>query len=324
MIRLANENDIPHIMEFIDKYWRHNHILSKNRIIFEFQYKWDNEISFVVSEQNEEITGVLGFIPYDSHNRDITLALWKTNKTNDTMQGIKLLSFLREDENVKTVSCPGINPKTIPIYKFLGLHTGKMEQWYRLRRIDDYKIAKVLDNYIPVVNLDRKIDIIEIKDFSDLEGNFRIDDCLIRDRQLIKSKNYLKRRYFEHPVFKYIKYGVKLADKKLFVVLKIQECNGSSLLRVIDCIGDHEIFRYFTPMIDKLLIDNNCEYIDCYETGVDDVIFEDGGWIKVANSGNIIPEYFAPFEQRNIDIYYMSEIDRVILFKGDGDMDRPS
>lgn len=44
----------------------------------------------------------------------------------------------------------------------------------------------------------------------------------------------------------------------------------------------------------------------------------------VVGSGNIMPDYFAPFEQRNIDIYYMSEIEDVILFKGDGDMDRPN
>ena len=61
----------------------------------------------------------------------------KTNKTEDTMQGIKILSFLRENGNVRTISAPGINPKTIPIYKFLGLGTGKMKQWYRLRDVGE-------------------------------------------------------------------------------------------------------------------------------------------------------------------------------------------
>ena len=44
----------------------------------------------------------------------------------------------------------------------------------------------------------------------------------------------------------------------------------------------------------------------------------------VMEDGNIIPEYFSPFEQKNVDIYYMSEMDKPILFKGDGDMDRPN
>ena len=41
----------------------------------------------------------------------------------------------------------------------------------------------------------------------------------------------------------------------------------------------------------------------------------------------IIPEYFNPFEKKNIDIYFFSntkQINKVKIFKGDGDMDRPS
>lgn len=324
MIRFAKENDISNIMKFIDEYWRKNHIVSRDKALFEFQHKWDDEISFVLSEKEGDITGVLGFIPYGKTHRDVTLVIWKTNKTEDTMQGINILSFLRDNGDIRTISAPGINPKTISIYKFLGLRTGKMKQWYRLRGVKEYKIAKVTNATIPMINLKEKPDVDEIKDFACLENEFGIDDCIIRDRQLIKSKEYLRRRYFEHPTFEYIKYGVKLDGKKLFVVLRVQKFNGSGLLRVIDCIGDNLLFRLFTSEIDHLMKKYDCEYADCYETGVDDDTFIEGGWLAVDDSGNIMPDYFAPFEQRNIEIFYMSQIERVILFKGDGDMDRPN
>lgn len=324
MIRFAEEKDVPGIMKFIDEHWRKNHIMSRDQQLFEFQHKWDDEISFVLSEKDGEITGVLGFIPYGKTNRDVTLAIWKTNKTEETMQGINILSFLRENGDIRTISAPGINPKTISIYKFLGLGTGKMKQWYRLRRVEEYRIAKVTNSEIPTVNPNEKLDVAEIKDFAYLENVFLIDECIIREGQLIKSKEYLKRRYFEHPSFEYIKYGIRHGDKKLFVVLRVQKCNGSALLRVIDCIGDNCIFKLFTPEIDRLMKEYDCEYADCYETGVNDDTFTDGGWLAVNDSGNIMPDYFAPFEQRNIDIYYMSEIEGAILFKGDGDMDRPN
>ena len=324
MIRFAEEKDIPGIMKFIDEHWRRNHIMSRDRELFEFQHKWNDEVSFVLSEKDGEITGILGFIPYGKTNRDVTLAIWKTNKTEETMQGINILSFLREKGDIRTISAPGINPKTISIYKFLGFETGKMKQWYRLRNVEEYRIAKVINAAIPEVNLDEKPNIVEIKDFASLENDFGIDDCIIRDRQLIKSKEYLQRRYFEHPTFDYIKYGIKFGDKKLLVVLRVQKYNGSALLRVIDCLGDNFIFKLFTPEIDRLMNEYDCEYADCYETGVADDTFIDGGWLAVNDSGNIMPDYFAPFEQRNIDIYYMSEIDGAILFKGDGDMDRPN
>ena len=80
MIRFAEEKDIPAIMRFIDESWRRNHIMSRDRTLFEFQHKWGSEISFVLSETEGKITGILGYIPYDRKNRDITLAIWKTNK----------------------------------------------------------------------------------------------------------------------------------------------------------------------------------------------------------------------------------------------------
>ena len=35
-IRLANKSDIDSIMKFIDKYWKKNHIMSRNRELFEY------------------------------------------------------------------------------------------------------------------------------------------------------------------------------------------------------------------------------------------------------------------------------------------------
>ena len=324
MIRFAKDSDIPAIMAFINEYWRRDHIMSRDRELFEFQHKWGDEVSFVLSENDNTITGVLGYIPYGRNDRDVTLAIWKTNKTGETMQGINILSFLQEHGSVHTVSAPGINPKTISIYKFLGLGTGKMKQWYRLRGETEYKIARVTDDTIPQCAVPDNIAIDEMDSFLKARTDFGIEGCLLRERQLIKSLDFVERRYFNHPTFSYLKYGLRRGEKKLFVVLRVQQCNGSALLRVVDCIGDHELFRYFTSKLDKLLEEYGCEYADCYEAGVEDGIFVEGGWKLVVESGNIMPDYFMPFEQRNIDIYYMSQIKDVILFKGDGDMDRPN
>ncbi|MCI9270115.1 MAG: hypothetical protein HFH11_02950 [Dorea sp.] len=324
MIRFAKVDDIQNIMYFIDKYWRKNHILSHDRKLFEFQHKWGEEVSFVISEKDGNITGLLGYIPYNDKNRDVTLAIWKTTKTEETMQGIKMLTFLQENGDIHTIAAPGINPKTGSIYKFLGLNTGKMKQWYRLRRMAEYKIAKVNDAAIPKDAGEGGLIKYEITSYDQAVDKFGIEGCLVRDKQLYKSIKFIKRRYFEHPTFTYMKFGLMYDDKKLFVVLRVQNCKNSALLRVIDCIGDHELLKYFTPEIDRLLVKYDCEYADCYEIGVNDEVFKLSGWKSVADSGNIMPDYFAPFEQRNIDIYYMSEQEGVALFKGDGDMDRPN
>ena len=324
MIRFAKTEDIPAIMCFIHEYWRKNHIMSRDKKLFEFQHKWGDEVSFVISETDGNITGILGYIPYGESNRDITLAIWKTIKTEDVMQGIKIFLFLCKNGDVHTVSAPGINPNLIYTYKYLGFYTGKMVQWYRLRKMSQYSIAVVKNADIPTVASCNNATIYQIHSFQQAKEEFDIEQCLIRKRQLYKSLDYLKRRYFDHPTYKYIKYGIEYEDKKLLLVLRIQTCNNSAILRVIDCIGDHVIFPYFTTELDRLLAEKECEYADCYETGLDEMIFQQSGWRRVDDSGNIMPEYYSPFEQRNIDIYYMSQVDNVILFKGDGDMDRPN
>ncbi len=327
MIRYANIEDIDRIMDFIGLYWRKNHIMSRDRKLFEFQHLWGDKVSFVIAEENEQINGILGFIPYSSDNCDITLAIWKTLKTEDTMLGVRILQFLKADTHIKSISAPGINPKTRGVYQFLGHYTGKMKHWYRLNdSINEYHIAKVNYNRSEIgnVSLEARVVVTNLDDFVKAQNEFGVSSCLRVEGQLEKSLCFVKRRYYEHPSYNYIKYGIEQDGKKLFVVFRIQHCCNKAVLRLIDCLGDHFLIKYLMPQIDDWLKQWNCEYIDCYETGVQDNYFVEGGWKEISETEDIIPEYFYPFEQRNIDIYYMSTLPDVILFKGDGDMDRPN
>lgn len=326
MIRFANHEDIPRIMRFINEHWKKDHILSRDSRLFEFQHCWGKEVSFVLSENEQgKIDGVLGYIPYDVKERDVMLALWKALKSTDSMLGIKILRFLQQDPSVKTISAPGINPKTQPIYRFLGLHTGKMRHWYRLSRDEEYKIAFIRDAEIPAGIKSRNDAIVaEYDRFSQLVSEFQIENYLRYENRPYKSMDYIERRYFQHPVFQYRKYGIKCGRRHLLLIFRVQHFNGSNCLRLVDGIGDLELLPYFTNTIDKTMISLKCEYVDIYETGIEKEFMLSGGWKLTEESDNVIPEYFAPFEQRNIDIYYMSAIPNVVLFKGDGDMDRPN
>ena len=213
-----------------------------------------------MAEEDGQIKGLLGFIPYDDHSRDVTLAIWKTLKTSDTMLGIHILEFLRKNGDIKSISAPGINARTVSIYQFLGMRTGCMNQ----ARLE----------ISPILGLEN-------------DSGFDLAQCLKRAGQTYKSLDFIDRRYFSHPVFDYIKYGVKLGEQKLFVVLRVQPWGCSKALRLIDCIGDHQLIQFLTPMLDKLLDDLDCEYIDCYETGIDANIFRNGG--RQYHSGILFP-----------------------------------
>ena len=55
-----NSNEI---MEFIHKNWSKDHILSKNQDLFNWQYYGNNSLNFIVARCNNDLIGVLGFIP---------------------------------------------------------------------------------------------------------------------------------------------------------------------------------------------------------------------------------------------------------------------
>ena len=68
----------------------------------------------------------------------------------------------------------------------------------------------------------------------------------------------------------------------------------------------------------------NAEYIDCLNYGISQETFLNMGFLVRENI--IIPNYFEPFEQRNVDIEFAfsSKSDEYVIFKGDSDQDRPS
>lgn len=329
-IRFAEKDDTDAIMDFIDKFWRKGHILSRDKVLFTWQYAGnDNKLNIVLGTGEQgDIQGMLGFVPYDdTDNKDISLALWKANPSTGFL-GVKLIKYLMDNEPYRGIICPGINPGTTSkIYEHVGMSFGVMTQWYRLADREKYHIAKVADNSIPQYEkCDPANTLFQIHSIDQLKEVFDLDSDEYRAGIPYKSALYIEHRYFSHPIYKYSMYGWGPDGEKAETVfsVRVQECNGARALRIIDCIGKVENLAYATEALDGLLDELDCEYMDVYETGVKDEYFIRGGWRKVEEGGNVIPDYFSPFEQRKVDIYYSSGSSTAIMFKGDGDQDRPN
>ena len=128
MIQFAKKQDINAIMHFIDEYWKKDHILARDKDFFLYQHVSGEEVSYLIStdDENQEINGILGYIPYGNKKRDVMTVLWKVNHSADQMLGIRMLQYLIENGDVNIVASPGINKKTRGIYQFLGYLTGMM------------------------------------------------------------------------------------------------------------------------------------------------------------------------------------------------------
>lgn len=326
-IRFANKEDIPSIMKFVDEEWKKGHILALDRELFDWQYVNNNKVNMVIGEdENHVLQGVLGYIPYaNAADKDFSLALWKA-KNGTAFLGVKLLSFLLKEESYKTVFCNGINMTTTAgIYSRFGFEVGKLKQWYRLCDVQDYKIAKICQKEIPNIHRDSKIQLVRIDNFSNLK---KYASEKLFDVQLIpyKSEEYIVKRYFEHPKYEYITYGLKNESEKFdaAIIVRIQECNESKVLRVIDFLGDYNHIYDITNQIEQIANEYAVEYIDMYEFGLNDYYLVDAGWLLVGADENIIPNYFSPYTQCNVEINISTQNDKIVLFKGDGDQDRPN
>lgn len=325
-VRYAQVDDIPRIMRFIDENWKKNHILAVDRKLFEWQYINDKVNMVIGEDENLEIQAILGYIPYSNEDcKDFSLALWKA-KEGTAFLGVRLLMYLLKEEPHRHIFCNGINVATSEgIYHRLGIKIGKLKQWYRLRPIDEYKIAKVVDDTIPNISQSDEISLIEIDNFKQL-ADIASDNMFKQKNVPFKSAGYIEKRYFNHPSYEYKVYALLAENRKsdMAVVFRVQECNGARALRIIDCIGECRLFYKISSKIDELATKITAEYTDIYETGLDDQELLQAGWILVGSNDNIIPNYFAPYTQCNVDINICMTDEDIVLFKGDGDQDRPN
>ncbi|MGL6120264.1 MAG: hypothetical protein ACRC0V_07115, partial [Fusobacteriaceae bacterium] len=256
------------------------------------------------------------------------LVIWK-NISKGIFAGIECLDFVLQKENM-TVSACGINEKVKTIYDYYGFVTGKMKHFYILNsEKKGFKIAKIEKNIYSNSDASKHLclenEIVKFEDFEQFKNEVNLE--LFRENKFFKSSEYLKKRYFTHPYYLYDKYGVLENDKVVAIVIARKiEINNSSCYRIIDFIGDEEQLRKLSSFFVKLISDNNYEYIDFYQIGIDDDIMLKAGFVeRTENDSNIIPNYFEPFLPKNIELYYCTTCkEKFKMFKGDGDQDRPS
>ena len=328
-VRLANVNDINKIMRFINDNWKENHILSRDRDFFIYEHQDNNTINYVISLEDNKINGILGFIKYSDNKSDIATVIWKALKSvASPMLGIKLLEFLRNHKEYNIVFSPGINKKTLGIYNYLGIYTGYLFQYIIINNnIENFNILKIKKN-----NTLKKINFIEDNQYQLIELNKISFDFDFDKNQFIphKDKNYFVKRYFNHPIYKYKTYGVYVGDLLTsLIVTREVKVGDSSILRIMDYIGDENDIVYVSKYLYQIVIDKDYEYIDFMCYGFNEETLSKAGFRKInLESEEIIaPNYFSPFIQENIKINFMAdtkEINKLRICKADGDQDRPN
>lgn len=332
-IRLASQEDIPMIMEYIDEDWRRGHIMSVDRELFEYEMlNADGSVNMVIAynRDKKQIDGCLGFLKsaYGVDSFDTWGSIWKVRKDCDNLLGLKLVDRVKKIVGNRFYLGIGINPNTaMRIHKMLLRdHVAKMNHYYRLANREDYRLAVVkhVDVYEDVgSNFQQyEVKLLDIDSFAE-----QFDDLVVnRDDSPYKNKDYFIHRYFKHPIYLYNVYGVyEKGILASFFILREDEHLERIAIRIVEYYGREECMGAIQNIFPQLFAQESVEYIDFYEHGFLRQNVEQAGFhLLEENDSNIIPNYFSPFVQENIDIWVSSPTDGTKFVKGDGDQDRPN
>jgi hypothetical protein len=329
-IRFAKTADTDNIRKFIHNHWKENHILSRDKDLFLYEYQDNDMINFVIAIDNKSnIYGILGFIKSSDDNSDIWAAMWKVIKhKTHPMLGVELLDYLRNANKYNRLTCNGINSKTIAIYHYLGFYTNHLNQYIILNKnIQKFNILKIKDT-TPL----KQVKFIENSQYSLVKLNESELDFDFDSQDFIphKDKNYFIKRYFNHPIYIYDTYGIYNAKiLTSLVVTREVVLKNSKILRIMDYLGDEKDIAYITSKIYKIVVNKGYEYVDFICFGFENTNLENAGFSKInlESTEIIAPNYFSPFVQENIKINFMAgnkEINKLRICKADGDQDRPN
>lgn len=209
------------------------------------------------------------------------------------------------------------------INKLSGNTMGYMQQYYMANRsLSEFKVC---------VNPEVDHTIHFVPDGWYIEQNIRLDNIVepsesYRPR---KTLTYFINKYLYHPVFKYIFWGIYHNDQLVSIwALRRIIVDGSSIFRVCDVLGRIENVPDLTESLQEILRTESCEYIDFLNHGINPEVFKTIGFsmLDYENDKTIIPQYFEPFELKNVqlDVSYKAKYVEYVVFKADGDQDRPN
>ena len=329
-LKKISKCDITFFQSLVRNNWlKNNHIFSKNKKIINFYYNFKNnkKINILGLYKKDKLVSAMGLIPnknWDSKLKDdyFIAFLVKSKKLLSDSTFI-FLSFVYKKIKPKFLGVCGINLKT----------SGKIFQ--RLSKIELFshyyisnpslksKVSKNLifykKNYVTNISLDLTLKISN-----------KLYKLPISKHYPIKSKNFFQKKYLENPFYDYFVMNFYSAKKLIFFFIcrKIEiKKYKTKIVRVIDFHGNIPNKVSLVNVLTRYLIKNNIEYIDMLCHGFTNSVLENIGFLKKKNN-QIIPDHFEPFTGKDAQLNFSILINKykrnIILFKGDGDQDRPN
>lgn len=323
--RLARLGEDQAIQEFINQHFDMRLPLLNRPELYQYYYAGRGGVpQFAVAEQDGEYLSVAGYILASAARcPDVWVSVWVAAKGHNGV-GLELMNALPSLLHADVVACNNIRPKTCTLYRFLGWQAERVPHYYRLGQCQDYQLAKPLHHTIPSVRKDLGLEKVESAADLIFLGMPPTPHTPRKDTW------YLQRRYFDYPHFHYDVWVARENGKLLaYLVTRTvtaQDTGCAAVVRLVDFIGEDAVLPRLGGAIDTIVRHAGAEYIDCYNVGIPSAVWQAAGFTeRVEGDGTIIPNYLTPPLWKNTEYYYFTnKPENFVLFKADGDQDRPN
>lgn len=326
-IRRAEIKDIPTIMQFLEDHWLHGYVLAHDRKFFDWQFVHKGKVNIWIGIDDEigKLYAIQAAIFYrDVPNSDMSGSVWLAVKSDNPMLAFDVQSQMWTEMRSRASFSPGLRPDAVRINKLMGNTVVAMDHYYRINDLNDYKIAIIIEKKIPEVS-DTGYRLEPINHLEEMKAIISEDTLL--NSAPSKDYNYIKWRYFDHPIFKYDIWKIINNDSipEGILITREEHANGSVSCKIVDFYGDSELLGRITFAMDTLMHQKDYEFMDIYSYGVNAEIYENAGLLRCDNSSpNIITNFFQPYTPVNSDIMLVPPwVPNARLFRGDSDQDKP-
>ena len=316
-IYLASKRDSKSILNFIDKFWKKNHIFVKSKKLFKFQHQSGKKLNWVLAKNvsSGKLEGVLGLVSKNffangkiCKKDDIWIAIIMVAYPLKPSKGLgtEMIKYFHRKFKPSSISAIGINKNVANLYKKLGLKIGYVIQYYLKNKKNSFYKNKSSNLKIT-------------KNIKKIKSNKNFD-------QKFKHYQYFSNRYFKHPIYDYflcILYEKKLI-KNFFILRKIKY-GKKVALRIVD-LGNIKFLNKFKKENFEYLVNYfRANHIDFLNYGIKKEFFKKIG-LSLRKKNVFIPHNFEPFKKKNKDVMiaYISNNKNFYVFKGDSDLDRPA
>ena len=332
-----NNLEIKLVQKFIDKNFKKNHILSKNKKVFDWLYynNYEKKYNFIIEQKNTRIISFLGIVKNSKFskklkkNESVWFATWVAKK-NEIGAGLKLLSHAIKNYTYIKIGTIGYQDNVKQFYKYLGFFTGHLTQYYISNsKNKNNKIIQKKKDFIKKIKTNTYGKSINLKIVKTINFNKFRHNKHKYIKLFSKDENFFRNKYLRNPFYNYVVYEFRI-NKKLqgYYFTREAKYKNSKCLRIVDYFGNiNSLFRSSVGF-NQIIEDKNYEFVDMFFFTNSNFKINQCKFKKNNYKNNlIIPNFFEPFVKKNIKINFAiltKKVNKFFLFKGDCDQERPN